>query len=61
MRLPPLLAPRIPELDRRQARPRHLKVRDVENIACLAININGSVAEAENLEGLEFAAVHKRC
>lgn len=46
MGLAPLLASRIPELDRGQARPRHAEVRGVKHITRRAIHVDRAVTEA---------------
>jgi len=56
MRLSPLLAFRIPELDRSKTCPCHAKVRRVKNITGGPVHVDGAVAETKDLESREFAA-----
>jgi hypothetical protein len=58
MRLSPLLAPRIPELNRGQACPRHAEVRCVENITRRTVHVDCAISETEDFEGREFATSH---
>jgi hypothetical protein len=57
MRLSPLLALWVPELDRAQAGPRHAEIRGVEDIARLAVHVDGAVPIAEDLQSSEFTAL----
>ena len=57
MRLSPLLALGVPELDRGQACPGHAEIRGVEHIAGRAVQVDRAVTETENLERRKFAAL----
>ena len=56
VRLPPLLAFRIPHFQRRETGPRHREVRRVEDVAGRAVDVDRPVAEPEDLEHRELAA-----
>jgi hypothetical protein len=56
MRLSPLLALWIPELDRGQSCPRHAQVGGVEYVARLAVDIGRAVTETKNLQSRELTA-----
>lgn len=53
MRLPPLLALRIPHLDRAETCSSHAQVASIENIASFIVHVFGTVAESKDLENLK--------
>ena len=53
--LSPFPAPRVPEFQRHDARPRHGQVAGVEDVAGFAVHVDRAVAEAEDLEEGEVA------
>ena len=60
VRLPPLLALRIPHLERYQTGAGHGEVRGVEDVAGFAVDVDGAVSEAEDLEHGELAAEQRQ-